>query len=287
MRRGKLRIESATALTARALLTTAFAAGLIVAPGCAPSSERAPADSAEKKEAHKRDNSHAAHGEHPHWGYGREDGPARWSELSPHFSLCSTGKHQSPIDITAAVSATVEPLKLDYRSASLDVVNNGHTIQFDYEPGSTLTVDGRQFALKQLHFHAPSETKINGKSFPLEAHLVHLDDKGGLAVVAVLFSPGQPNAQLEKLWQHLPDKAGQRAASALEFDVDALLPETGSYYRYSGSLTTPPCSEGVRWFVIEAPGTVASAQVERFSSAIGHANNRPVQALNARIVLRR
>jgi carbonic anhydrase len=168
----------------------------------------------------------------------------------------------------------------------VSIANNGHTIQIDYAPGSALTLDGRVYELKQFHFHAPSENKIAGKQYPLEGHLVHADKDGNLAVVAVMFREGSANPQLAKLWEKLPAKAGDKAELPAGLGVAQLLPKQRDYYRFHGSLTTPPCSEGVSWLVLKKPVTVSKSQVEQFSKVVGFANNRPVQPVNARPVLR-
>lgn len=195
------------------------------------------------------------------------------------------GRNQSPIDLAGFVEADLKPLKLSYKPGAADIVNNGHTVQIGYAPGSTVTVDGHTFELKQFHFHAPSENHISGKSFPLEGHLVHEDKDGNLAVVAVMYREGTANALLTKLWSAIPAKEGEKAALPAGLDVGQLLPANRDYFRFNGSLTTPPCSEGVWWLVMKAQATVSKAQVEQFSKALGFANNRPIQPVNARPVL--
>jgi carbonic anhydrase len=221
-----------------------------------------------------------------HWGYSGEAGPESWSKIDPKFAMCALGRNQSPIDLAGLVEADLKPLKLGYRAGASDIVNNGHTIQVDYAPGSTLTVDGRTFELKQFHFHAPSENRIGGKQFPLEAHLVHADKDGNLAVVAVVFREGAANPLLGKLWEKMPGKPGEKAVLPAGLSVAELLPADRDYYRFNGSLTTPPCSEGVWWLVMKKPASVSKAQVGQFAKTIGFANNRPVQPVNARPVLR-
>jgi carbonic anhydrase len=200
--------------------------------------------------------------------------------------MCALGRNQSPIDLAGFVEADLKPLKLVYRPGAVDIVNNGHTVQVNYAPGSTLDVNGRSFELKQFHFHAPSENRIAGRQFPLEAHLVHADKEGNLAVVAVMFQAGATNALLAKLWEKLPAKAGEKAGLPAGLDVALFLPADRDYYRFNGSLTTPPCSEGVWWLVMKKPASASAAQIDQFTRAIGFANNRPVQPVNARPVLR-
>jgi carbonic anhydrase len=221
-----------------------------------------------------------------HWGYAGEVGPANWGKIDPKFAMCALGRNQSPIDLAHLVEAELKPLKLAYKAGASSIVNNGHTVQVDYSPGSTLAVEGRTFELKQFHFHAPSENRVGGKEFPLEAHLVHADKDGNLAVVAVLFQEGAANALLAKAWPKIPAKAGDKADLPAGLSAAQLLPADRDYYRFNGSLTTPPCSEGVVWLVMKKPATVSKAQVEQFSKALGSANNRPVQPVNARPILK-
>jgi carbonic anhydrase len=221
-----------------------------------------------------------------HWGYVGEAGPGNWSKIDPKFAMCGLGRNQSPIDLAGFVEAELKPLKLAYKAGATEIVNNGHTVQVDYAAGSVLSVDGRTFELKQFHFHAPSENRIGGKPFPLEGHLVHADKDGNLAVVAVMFQEGAANALLAKLWEKMPAKAGDKNALPAGLSAAQLLPADRDYYRFNGSLTTPPCSEGVWWLVMKKPASASRAQVEQFSKTLGFANNRPVQPVNARPVLR-
>lgn len=221
-----------------------------------------------------------------HWGYAGEAGPENWSKIDPKFAMCALGRNQSPIDLRGFVESDLKPLKFAYKAGAADIVNNGHTVQVDYAAGSSLTVDGRTFELKQFHFHAPSENKIGGKQFPLEGHLVHADKDGNLAVVAVMFQEGAANPLLAKLWEKLPPKVGDKSALPAGLSVSQLLPADRDYYRFNGSLTTPPCSEGVWWLVMKKQPTVSKAQVQQFSKTVGFANNRPVQPVNARPLLR-
>jgi carbonic anhydrase len=226
--------------------------------------------------------------EKAHWGYEGDGGPGHWATLSPEYSGCA-GKSQSPVDLVQArmIEAQLPALVLSYQPTPLNVVNNGHTIQVDYAGNSTLQLDGRTFHLKQFHFHSPSENLIDGKSYAMEAHLVHADDEGNLAVVAVMIESGAANAFLDKVWAHLPAAAGGRAQPAgVSVNVADFLPADRDYYRYDGSLTTPPCTEGVRWLVLKKSVTASAKQVEAFEHLMHHANNRPAQPLNARVVLK-
>jgi len=221
-----------------------------------------------------------------HWGYTGEAGPANWAKIDAKYAMCGLGRNQSPIDLDGFVEAELQALKLGYKAGAAEIVNNGHTIQVNYAHGSMLTVNGRSFELKQFHFHAPSENRIGGKQFPLEGHLVHADSQGNLAVVAVMFQEGAANPLLAKLWEKMPAKAGEKAALPDGLSVTQLLPADRDYYRFNGSLTTPPCSEGVWWLVLKQPASASKAQVGKFSKTLGFANNRPTQPINARTVLK-
>ena len=223
--------------------------------------------------------------EPPHWGYSGNVGPDRWSALSPAYEMCGLGRNQSPIDLTGFVAADLKAINLSYGTNAKEILNNGHSVQVNYTPGSSVELDGRVFELKQFHFHAPSENRIGGKAFPMEGHLVHADKDGNLAVVAVMFAEGKANAAVATLWKQLPAKEGEKFAVASQVNAAGVLPGSRAYYRYNGSLTTPPCSEGVRWLVMKEPVSVSREQVEAFKKVMGHPNNRPVQPVNARPIL--
>jgi carbonic anhydrase len=206
--------------------------------------------------------------------------------VDPHYAACSTGFEQSPIDINHTLEADLPPLALDYKALGQEVLNNGHTIQVNVAPGSTLTLDGQVYTLKQFHFHAPSEDRVNGESFAMEAHLVHADAEGHLAVVAVLYRLGAENPTLAEVWGVSPKVAETKHALWSPIDPKGLLPKGQDYYLFSGSLTTPPCTEGVRWVVMKEPLTVSQAQVDTFIEMMHGPNNRPLQAVNARPLLR-
>jgi carbonic anhydrase len=223
--------------------------------------------------------------EAPHWSYDGEAAPQNWSKLSPDFHLCEQGKAQSPIDIKDALEVHPRPLNLSYQLPPVSVINNGHSVQVNVREGDFVTLDGEKFVLQQFHFHSPSENTLNGKSFPMEAHFVHMNADGEIAVIAVLFETGKANAELEKIWQQMPEKAGEPVALKQQVSLDGLLPKDLTHYRFSGSLTTPPCTEGVRWLVVKQPQTLSEAQLEKFRHAMHHANNRPVQGLHGRVVV--
>ena len=223
-------------------------------------------------------------GEPAHWEYSGEAGPQNWATLSTEYGACA-GRNQSPINLAGLIDAQLKPIGIKYVKAAGEVLNNGHTIQVNAAAGGSITVDGMDFDLKQFHFHAPSENQINGKSFPLEAHLVHADHDGNLAVVAVLFTEGKANKVLEQAWKQMPQDKGAKVALSSVVDPLGLLPANHDYYRFNGSLTTPPCTEGVRWLVMKETTTASAEQIEAFKHVIHHPNNRPVQAVNARTIL--
>ena len=220
-----------------------------------------------------------------HWEYFGDAGPDNWAKLSPEYSACA-GKNQSPINLTGFIEAKLKPIVFNYKFGSEEILNNGHTVQINAVPGSCISVDGVQFELKQFHFHAPSENLINGKSFPLEAYLVHVDNEGNLAVVAVMFTEGKANKALEKAWAQMPKKEGDKLILSSGISPREILPRHRDYYRFNGSLTTPPCSEGVRWLVMKHPISASKEQIEEFAHLMHHPNNRPVQPVNARPVLK-
>jgi len=223
--------------------------------------------------------------EGPHWGYSGEAGPDNWAKLSPEYSACA-GKNQSPINLTGFIEAKLKPIVFDYKGGSAEILNNGHTVQINALPASSISIDGIQFELTQFHFHAPSENLINGKSFPLEVHLVHADKDGNLAVVAVMVTEGKANKALEKAWAQMPKNEGDKLSLSPGISPRDILPPNRDYYRFNGSLTTPPCSEGVRWLVMKHQISASKKQIEEFVHVMHHPNNRPVQAVNARPVLK-
>ena len=220
-----------------------------------------------------------------HWGYAGDTGPLRWAELSAAYRACA-GSNQSPVDLARFAEADLAPIQFDYAASGVEVVNNGHTVQVTSAAGSQLTVDGRVYRLRQFHFHAPSEHRVNGESFPMEAHLVHTAADGALAVVAVLFSAGDASAALAGTLKNVPASANETHVFRSPLAPADLLPANRDYYRLNGSLTTPPCTEGVLWLVLKQPALASPAQIEALTKLLPGPNNRPLQPLNARIVLR-
>ncbi|KIZ37486.1 MULTISPECIES: carbonic anhydrase [Rhodopseudomonas] len=220
-----------------------------------------------------------------HWGYDGEGGPAKWGELDAANQVCSVGSQQSPIDIGATVQANLFPIEINWADKADTIVNNGHTIQLNFAEGSsTLKLGAVKFALLQLHFHHPSEHMIDGKNFPMEAHFVHRSPSGGLGVLGVLFEAGKANATLHKIVATMPDHAGPAVKADAAINPNALLPEKLSYFRYEGSLTTPPCSEIVDWMVLTHPVAVAKEDIAAFAK-LYPMNARPAQKDNRRFVL--
>jgi carbonic anhydrase len=225
-------------------------------------------------------------GEKAHWGYSGHEGPEHWGKLDPKYSACSEGINQSPVNLTGMIESDLSPITINYQSGGNEILNNGHTIQVNYKPGSTITVNGHEFELKQFHFHSPSENTIEGHSYPMEAHFVHTDKEGNLAVIAVMFKTGKKNVELEKAWAHMPENTGDKNKLSKIVDARSLFPHNPDYYRFNGSLTTPPCSEGVWWLVMKYFGTASKEQIDKFIHTMGHPNNRPVQSINARVILK-
>jgi len=228
--------------------------------------------------------SSAAADEDVHWTYSGEHGPEHWGELSEVFEACSDGRNQSPIDIADPRKAKLGPIALSYRGSTTSVIDNGHTIQVEVSPGSSLEMEGRTYALVQFHVHSPSEHQIEGKPFPLEAHFVHENERGELAVVAVLFRDGPHHRGLKALGNRAAIQAGTSHPIDVPIAELDIVPEGRAYYRYSGSLTTPPCSEGVLWLILKETGSVSKEQVATFVKMIGE-DARGAQPLNGRLVV--
>ncbi|WP_342323333.1 carbonic anhydrase family protein [Kosakonia sp. BYX6] len=221
-----------------------------------------------------------------HWGYEGKGSPEHWGELSSEFITCQNGKNQSPINIDKTLTAHLTSFEYHYRESPALLLNNGHTIQASFlHNTNTLILDGETSHLQQFHFHAPSENTIHSQHYPLEMHLVHTFANGDIAVIAVMFELGAANQELAELWQKLPIKVESSEPIQHRIDLAALLPVDKSYWRFSGSLTTPPCSEGVTWLVMKHPLTISSEQLAQFTSVIHHNNNRPLQPLHGRLVV--
>ncbi|TMJ28542.1 MAG: carbonic anhydrase [Alphaproteobacteria bacterium] len=221
----------------------------------------------------------------PHWSYEGTGGPANWGDLDPTNRACAAGLQQSPLDIGDVIRAQLSPLRTIWDKRADTIVNNGHTIQLNMGETSVLGYGNTNYRLLQFHFHHPSEHLIAGKLFPMEVHFVHANAAGSLAVIGVLMAAGRANAAFNKIVSTMPDKEGPAIAADRAINPNALLPPSRSYYRYEGSLTTPPCSETVDWLVLTDPIQVADADITRFARLFPM-NARPVQKSNRRFVLR-
>jgi carbonic anhydrase len=222
-----------------------------------------------------------AHEQSPHWEYKGKAGATNWGDLQNDFASCKLGKEQSPIDIRGAKKAKLDPIDFEYTAGAAEVVNNGHTIQVNLESGGTIELSDGEYKLLQFHFHTPSEERIDGKRYPLVAHLVHKSADGKLAVVAVLFKLGKENAALKQVFASLPAKEGEKKALEGGIDLTSVLPKERGYYAFKGSLTTPPCSEGVRWQVMKTTSEISGKQLAAFKKLYSM-NARPTQPLNGR-----
>jgi len=227
-----------------------------------------------------------AHG--THWGYTGHESSAYWGDLSPEYGTCKKGKNQSPINIVTTKvehSTKKDIIDFHYVTPGIEVVNNGHTVQVNVENGSSIKVDGEVFLLKQFHFHTPSENQINGKNFPLEVHFVHVSKKNHLAVVSVMFKEGVDNPIIRKIWNKMPHKSGKsRSIYVDQEQINSMLPKDKSHYKFTGSLTTPPCSENVKWMVMKNQATISGSETREFLHTMHHHNNRPVQEINGRVI---
>ena len=224
---------------------------------------------------------HAAH----HWSYSGETGPEHWASEDAAYATCGIGTHQSPIDIGNTVVKDLPELKFDYKDTALRVTDTGHSFQVNAASGSGgFTVGNDRYDLVQVHFHEPSEERVHGKPYSMVAHLVHKNAKGELAVVAVLILSGKPNDFLTPIFDNFPAQgATENVVAGKTINVGNLLPAHRGYYTFTGSLTTPPCTENVRWFVLKNPIGASEAQINQFRTRYRH-NSRPTQPLNARVI---
>lgn len=247
-------------------------------PASAEAAHRPAAPKAAARAAEKADGGHELH-----WAYKGEVGPQAWGGLRPEFTLCSTGKRQSPIDIRDGIAVDLEPVQFDYRASGFRVIDNGHTVQVNLAPGNFITVGGRRWELVQFHFHRPSEERIDGRQFDMVAHLVHKDGDGKLAVVAVLLERGSAQPIVQTIWNNLPLEKNEEVAASVVIDLNHLLPPDRRYFTYMGSLTTPPCSEGVTWIVMRQPVQLSQQQLDIFGR-LYPMNARPVQQAAGRLI---
>ena len=227
---------------------------------------------AKEEHAKKDDKAHEVH-----WGYEGDNGPEHWGDA---FPVCGKGKKQSPLNIVGPFEKSKETLSVDYKEGPLKMFNNGHTIQVNIEPGSTLTIGKESFDLLQFHFHRPSEEQVEGKNASMVAHFVHKSKEGKLAVIGVLLNEGKDSAAIKTLWANLPPKEGEEFLPAkVTFNPASMLPKEMGFYNYEGSLTTPPCTEGVQFYILKSPMDISKQQLAKFPYKI---NARPVQSLNGR-----
>lgn len=220
-----------------------------------------------------------------HWSYEGSDGPANWGNLDPTNRVCSTGVQQSPIDIRDPIRAQLAPLRVIWEKRAETIVNTGRTVQLNMGEASVLGYGSANYRLLQFHFHHPSEHLIAGKTLPMEIHFVHANAAGSLAVIGVLIAAGRANAAFNKIVSTMPEQEGPAIAADRAINPNSLLPSSRSYYRYSGSLTEPPCSETVDWLLLTDPIQVADADIARFAKLFPM-NARPVQKTDRRFVLR-
>jgi carbonic anhydrase len=222
----------------------------------------------------------------PIWSYSGANGPEHWSDLSPDFAACNGGKKESPVDLGNAHSAKLPSIHLNSRPAPLRFVNTGFFIRQNYAPGNgnTLTVGDKTYELQQLHFHHPAEEAINGKHYPMVAHYVYQNKEGQFAVLGIPIKQGRTNRLVTTLWEHLPTQPGKEVdADGIEINAIQLIPAKLSYYRYEGSLTTPPCTEGVTFYILDTPAELSKEQIDRYGQLYPD-DARPIQPLNGRVV---
>ena len=227
---------------------------------------------------------HTAAGEHAaHWDYAGTGGPDSWGQMKPEFAKCSTGTRQSPIDIRDGIKVNLEAVQFDYKPSGFRVIDNGHTVQVNVGAGNSIEVMGRRYELVQFHFHRPSEERVEGRQFDMVAHLVHKDIDGRLAVVAVLLDRGSAQPLVQTIWNNLPLEKGEEVAARSTINLNDLLPAERNYFTYMGSLTTPPCSEGVLWMVMKQPVQLSAEQIAIFAR-LYPMNARPVQSAAGRLI---
>lgn len=221
------------------------------------------------------------------WAYAGDKGVERWAELDATFEACGKGKEQSPINLDEGLvkKASTPQITLEYKPSAFTMKNSGHTIQADpVHPDNLISLDGREYTLVQFHFHLPSEHEINGETFDMELHLVHQNEEEKLAVLGVLIKAGRENLALEELWAKLPREETKEPIQLKQtVELTSLLPQDSKAFHYYGSLTTPPCTEGVKWAVLAEPIELSQEQIDVFSSIFSD-NHRPRQEWNHREV---
>lgn len=218
-----------------------------------------------------------------HWSYEGEAGPENWGKLSPMNAKCDLGERQSPIDIRDGIRVELDPLSFDYKASQFSVIDNGHTIQVNMGAGNYINVSGRSYGLVQFHFHKPSEERINGRGAEMVVHLEHRDGAGKLAVVALLIERGKANALIQSVWNNLPLEKNESVNALSNIDISQLIPKSRDYYTYMGSMTTPPCTEGVLWLVMKETIEMSPEQIFIFSR-LYPMNARPIQKQAGRLI---
>lgn len=225
--------------------------------------------------------------EDTHWSYEGETGPENWGELDSKYAACVDGREQSPIDIIEKETTKVNKrnLTIHYKTADFSIINNGHSIQASGDNNTNyITLDKQKFELKQFHFHTPSEHQLNEKSYEMEVHFVHENNKGELAVIGLFIKEGNENKALKNLFSSLPKEEGSKVEETMNIAINEIVPDNQQSFQYKGSLTTPPCSEGVNWIVMKEAIEMSSQQINSFKT-IFNDNHRPVQAVNNREVV--
>lgn len=218
------------------------------------------------------------------WKYEGELGQENWSDLDERFAMCKDGLNQSPINITTAIKAELSPLIFEENSKATTFTNDGNLLKVNFRGGSSVTIDGKKYGLNQINFHTPSENQIDGKTYPMEAQLIHSDSRNNIAIVSVFFEEAADNFALNKLLRNLPENENEKQDVKSEVSAYELLPNSKDYYRFNGSLTTPPCSEGVKWIVLKTPTELSKSQLNDFTRVVPN-NARDIQDINARIIL--
>jgi carbonic anhydrase len=256
------------------------------APEAAALKEPAAKATAQRAAAKPRERVAPAHAELPsaeHWDYSGAGGPQDWGRMNPEFAKCSSGTRQSPIDIRDGIKVELDPVQFDYKPSAFKVIDNGHTVQVNVANGNWIDVMGQRYQLVQFHFHRPSEERIDGKPFDMVVHLVHKSLEGRLAVVAVLLERGSAQPVVQSVWNNLPLEKGDEVPARAPIDMNQLLPAERGYFTYMGSLTTPPCSEGVLWMVMKQPVSVSPEQIGIFAR-LYPMNARPIQSVSGRLI---
>jgi carbonic anhydrase len=221
----------------------------------------------------------------PHWTYEGEEGPAHWGEIDPSYAVCGTGKSQSPIDVANPSEQDLTNISFHYQPSEVNILNNGHTVQVNYDPGSYIELDGTRYDVVQFHYHAPSEHTVDGESFPAELHIVHKNADGHLAVIGILLKEGTENIAYQPFISNLPAEKTDAKDAGVKINAMDLLPSVGTTFRYKGSLTTPPCTEDVNWLVMTTPVEISAEQLTALDSLFEGGNNRPVQPINDRSLI--